>query len=139
MDAGTTVVVGMGMGSVLAHEAALSVCVERIVELLKGFLPFWPFVPSRSVDGASISGQAAAGERARCAALLILAAIIGTAICWAGQLRFLHVAHVRGGYIAAGVIASAGAAFWNHILDITKAFKVERESRAKTASGQPLG
>ena len=139
MDTATSAVVGISLASIIAHEAALSVSVERIVEILKGYCPFWPFLPFKAASAAPSTDRAATIESARCATLHLLSAVIGTTICWAGHLNFLHVAHVRGGYIAAGLMASAGSAFWNHILDIVKAAKVEKEHQARTALAQPMG
>lgn len=133
MDAPIAVVTGISLKAVLAHQIFLSIGVERIIEILKGFLPIWPLVPSDT------KAASASSERLRCAAITLLAAAIGTAFCWGIHLNILHVAHVRSGYIAAGLVASAGAAFWNHILDILKAVKVEKESAAAAALGKVLG
>ena len=108
------VVSGVSLKQRVAHQNALSVGVERVVEIQRGAWPFWPLVPSRS-KAASITITA---ERLRCAAIIVLSSALGTAFRWSIHLNILHVAHVRSGYIAAGLVASAGAALWNHSLDI---------------------
>jgi hypothetical protein len=135
MDAPTSVAVvsGVSLSMVVAHQVALSVGLERVIEILKGVWPYWPFVPARSKE-ASVTA-----ERFRCAAMILLSSAIGTTFCWAIRLNLLHTAHVRSGYIAAGLVASAGAAFWNHILDMMRAAKVDKESTTQAAVGHPLG
>ena len=135
MDAPTPVAVvsGVSLSMVVAHQIALSIGLERFIEILKGVWPYWPFVPAPSKAGSVTA------ERFRCAAIILLASAIGTTFCWAIRLNLLHVTHVRSGYIAAGLVASAGAAFWNHILDMMRAAKVDRESAIQTTIGHPLG
>lgn len=105
---------------IIAHTVVLSVALERVIEILKGILPFWPFAGARS--------------RLRSAALIIITAAIGTGFCWIFRLNLLHVAHVRTGYIAVGLAAAAGAAFWNNLLGLMRASRILKESQA--ASGK---
>jgi hypothetical protein len=105
---------------IIAHTAVLSVALERVIEILKGILPFWPFTGARS--------------RLRSAALIIVTAAIGTGFCWLFRLNLLHVAHVRSGYIAVGLAAAAGAAFWNNLLGLMRASRILKETQA--ASGK---
>jgi hypothetical protein len=107
---------------VVAHMLVLSVALERVIEILKGILPFWPFV------GAQANSASASAYRLRRAALIIVVAAIGTGFCWALHLNLLHVAHVRSGYIAVGLAAAAGAAFWNNLLGWMKAAAARKQS-----------
>jgi hypothetical protein len=105
---------------IIAHTIVLSVALERVIEILKGILPFWPFAGTRS--------------RLRSAALIVITAAIGTGFCWMFHLNLLHVSHVRSGYIAVGLAAAAGAAFWNNLLGLMRASRILKESQA--ASGK---
>jgi hypothetical protein len=106
---------------VAAHFVVLCVALERVIEILKGIFPFWPFAGS---PGASASAQ-----RLRGAGMIVIATIIGSGFCWSFHLNLLHVAHVRTGYIAVGLAAAAGAAFWNNLLRLMKAAEKLKESQ----------
>jgi hypothetical protein len=101
---------------IIAHVIVLSVALERVIEILKGILPFWPFAGARS--------------RLRSAALIVITAGIGSGFCWFFHLNLLHVEHVRSGYIAVGLAAAAGAAFWNNLLGLMRASRILKESQA---------
>jgi hypothetical protein len=106
---------------IVAHVAVLSVALERAIEILKGILPFWPFV------GAQANSPSSSAYRLRSAAMIVIAAAFGTAFCWIFRLNLLHVGHVRSGYIAVGLAAAAGAAFWNNLLRLMSASRTRRE------------
>ena len=131
--ASVPVVSSVSLSLVVTHLVALSIGLERVIEILKGVWPYWPFVPTPSKTSSVTA------ERFRCAAIILLSSAIGTGFCWAIHLNLLHVAHVRSGYIAAGLVSSAGAAFWNNILDIMRAAKVEKESAIQATVGHSLG
>lgn len=102
--------------SIFVHVAVLSVALERVIQVLKGILPFWPFVGARS--------------NLRRAAMIVITAAIGTGFCWKFHLNMLHIQHVRTGYIAVGMAAAAGAAFWNDLLGLMRAARDQKESQA---------
>jgi hypothetical protein len=109
---------------IIAHVVVLSVALERVIEILKGIFPFWPFAGSPS-HSATVSA-----ERLRTAVMIVIATAIGTGFCWTFHLNALHVAHVRSGYIAVGLAAAAGAAFWNNLLGLMRATRTLKESEA---------
>jgi len=95
---------------------ALSVGVERIVEILKGMIGW--------LDGhANV--------------VRFLAFIVGTGVALVlGPKTLLSFLPVDGtgswaGAALLGMMASGGSAFWNHILDILGAVKSVREAEAK--------
>jgi Carboxymuconolactone decarboxylase family len=106
---------------IVAHVAILSVALERTIEILKGILPVWPFA------GAQASAGPTFAYRMRSAAMIVIAAAIGTIFCWVFHVNLLHVAHVRSGYIAVGLAAAAGAAFWNRLLNLMSASTARKE------------
>jgi len=113
---------------------AVSIASERIVEILKGLLPsWWPFAPR--------TGNA---EAQRCAGIHILAGLCGAFVAWASGIdvfTLLGVSHGPTGgaafhvlgYAVVGLLASGGSAFWNHVLDILQASKVQQEQQATAA------
>lgn len=115
---------------------AISIAAERMVEILKGWLPdTWLFKPnSNSIE-----------ESRRCAAIHVLACLCGMAIAAAGNIDIFKSVAIQGWqhttdlgfglYRAAswsitGMLASGGSAFWNHALDLIKATKVQQEQKA---------
>lgn len=125
MQVPTSAVAGMSVPSqtvIVAHLIVLSIALERVIEILKGILPFWPFA------GAQANSASASAYRLRSAGLIIIVAAIGTGFCWALHLNLLHVAHVRSGYIAVGLAAAAGAAFWNNLLGLMRASAARKQS-----------
>jgi hypothetical protein len=109
---------------VIAHLVVLSVALERVVEVLKGIFPFWPFTGSQSKSTSTPA------ERLRNAAMIVITAAVGAGFCWTLSLNLLHVAHVRSGYIGAGLAAAAGAVFWNELLGLMRAATILKESQA---------
>lgn len=113
---------------------AVSIASERIVEILKGLFPVsWLFAPR--------SGNP---EARRCAAIHVLAGLCGAFVAWASGIDILmlldisHNATTRSashvlGYAVVGLLASGGSAFWNHVLDILQAAKVQQEQQATAA------
>jgi hypothetical protein len=121
--------------SFLSIIAAVSVAVERIVEILKGLLPkTWLFEPKTDPPLESF----------RCAMLHVLAGICGAAVAavskvdvWHRLNQFQvpgqqpHWYYWWGSYAFTGLLSSGGSAMWNHALDILKATKVKQEQGAK--------
>jgi hypothetical protein len=121
---------------------ALSVAAERIVEIVKGLLPnFWLFK----------SGSTPTSEDRRCALMHCFAGVCGGAAAYASKVDLLTYLHnptaapttpptpeswqqVISAFLAAALLTSAGSAFWNHILDIINATKVQQESAAINAA-----
>ena len=115
---------------------AVSIASERIVEILKGLFPgWWPFAPR--------TGNT---EARRCAGIHILAGLCGAFVAWASGIDVLTLVDIshsptRGaafhalGYAVVGLLASGGSAFWNQVLDILQASKVQQEQQAIAAVG----
>jgi hypothetical protein len=111
---------------------ALSVAVERVVEVLKqtlGSTPMgsWLFAAKPSSPGL---------ENLRCAGLYVLSGVIGSLISvysGLGSTIPIHSSHPWMGDILMGLLSSGGSSFWNHALDIMKASKVVKEQAAVTA------
>jgi ammonia channel protein AmtB len=124
------------LSSFLSVIAAVSVAVERIVEILKGSLPnFWLFKQPMKNP---------AQEPLRCALLHVLAGICGTFVAAMSRIdiwQTLGQSHLLGGttdpyywwssFGFTGLLSSGGSAIWNHALDILKAAKVTQEQQAK--------
>lgn len=108
---------------------ALSLAVERVIEILKGWIHIWPFAPEE--DGSK--------ELRRCGAIHVLSAVIGGVIAGFGHIAIIGSWNVSSPWdnaanvILAGLLASGGSAFWNHVLDIVKASKVGKEVQARLA------
>jgi len=107
---------------------ALSMASERIIEIVKQMLPAkW-----------LVDAWPAAQEPRRQALLQAMAGVVAGVIAWlshdqiaamvpANMAPFLHWP----AYVLLGAMCSAGSGFWNHILDIFRAMKIEREAKAE--------
>jgi drug/metabolite transporter (DMT)-like permease len=108
--------------------AAISVAVERVVELLKGFIP--PLASSWTKH-----------ENFRRVMIQVISVVVGAIIASQikGQLEStLHVSTVSWGVcLLVGLMASGGSGLWNHALDIVRAVKVNKELVA--AEAMPTG
>jgi hypothetical protein len=107
----------------------VSLAVERVIEILKGLIP--PLAKAQpNIDW----------EYVRCAAMHLLAAGTGTLVAWAGQIDLFQKltgspSHdLVAGYIVCGLLTAGGSAFWNHVLDILQAAKINSESNAANAA-----
>ncbi len=98
---------------------AVSVAVERVVEILKQMFP--PLATEQS-DPTK--------ENLRRAALQLLAAVVGAVIAGYGglQLGAMHTGVATD--VLIGLMASGGSGFWNHALDAMRAMKVSKEAAA---------
>jgi hypothetical protein len=110
--------------------AAMSVSVERIVEILKGFIPY---LNKQLSDGTA--------ENRRRALLHVIAALFGTVVAYLGQDQISSIAAAKPlldlhwlGYIILGLLTAGGSAFWNHVLDIIGALKTQQENAAKATA-----
>ncbi|HTS35507.1 MAG TPA: hypothetical protein VMH04_07550 [Candidatus Solibacter sp.] len=112
----------------------LSIAVERVLEILKGFIP-----------ALSTPRVALKAEYIRVAILHFLSVSIGSIASGLGHVDLFQrvggaQAQASGtlslytGYIICGLLAAGGSAFWNHLLDIIKAVKIKDESGAKKAA-----
>lgn len=112
------------LSSILALFAAMSVAVERVVELIKGFVPF-------------LANPWSQHENIRRALIQLLTVFVGAIVAsqMKGQLtNTLHVSAVNWGvYMLVGLVASGGSGLWNHTLDIVRAVKVNKELNAAGA------
>jgi len=118
---------------------ALSLVVERVVEMIKGFFPnAWLFLPKENPTE----------EARRCAALRMFAFAVGSVVTplsgiqlvtWSqnagasGSDQSAYLWHSVLNALLSGLLASGGSAFWNHILDLLKAAKVKQELKAQEA------
>jgi hypothetical protein len=136
------------LSTLFAEIVAVSMAVERVVEILKGWLPNSKlFKPNPD----------SAAESRRCAWIHVLSGVIGAIIAavsgvdiftsmslfpnsnapaaqalgsnLASLLPWNHLAS----YACTGLLSSAGSAFWNHALDIIQATKVQQEQNAANA------
>ncbi|MBB5055475.1 hypothetical protein HDF16_000144 [Granulicella aggregans] len=122
----------MNLQSLVATSLALSVAVERVIEILKqsvGATPLfaWLFAPSTNPQM----------ESWRCTAIHLLSALIGGAIAKFSGIDILSSlgasagAHPVLSYGVMGLLSAGGSAFWNHALDLIKAVKIDKEDTAR--------
>jgi len=117
------------LNALIATMVALSVAVERVVEILKQFCGTWPVAKllftARATQGA---------ENARCACIYVLSGAIGGVMAGytgAGTQILPHTTHTYFADVVAGLLSSGGSAFWNHALDMMQAAKVAKEQTAQ--------
>jgi hypothetical protein len=118
------------IASVVALALALSVAVERVIEILKGLIPILA-TPQSSPKL----------ENLRTAVIHLLSVAIGTLAARGGGIDLFQKItgvtsnnnHIRWicGYVVCGLMAAGGAAFWNHILDIVRSSKIKSETEAR--------
>jgi hypothetical protein len=115
---------------------AISMAVERVVEILKGIFP--PLSKTWSGDW----------EYGRFAALHVLATLAGAGVAYAAQSQIAtqvpmldFKAHPYVGYAVIGLMASGGSAMWNHALDIVQAMKIKQVAANTVAApaANPVG
>ena len=112
---------------------AISMSVERVVEILKGIIP--PL--SKTWPGDK--------DYLRFAILHILAAVAGAGVAFAAQSQIASQvqmldfkAHPYFGYAVIGLMASGGSAMWNQALDIVQAVKIKQVA-ANPPAAPPAG
>jgi hypothetical protein len=104
----------------------ISIAVERVIEILKGWLTnFWLFKTNPDPTR----------EAQRIALIHVLSGICGAVIAAYGKMTiFPNVPSDSWcSWISAGLLASGGSAFWNHALDLVRAAKVTSEQGAIAA------
>jgi len=101
---------------------AISVAVERVIEILKGLVPSLAKARKGNAEGI------------RRAVMQILAGIVGALIAYVAQFEISSTMPALSaekigwvGYVIVGLLASGGSALWNHVLDIVQAMKISRE------------
>ena len=106
--------------SVFGLFAAISVAVERVVELIKGFIP-------------QLATPWTKHEDFRRALIQLISVIVGTIIAsqTKGQLASAFSVDISKVtweiWLLVGLAASGGSGLWNHALDIVRALKVNQE------------
>jgi hypothetical protein len=107
--------------------AALSVATERLVEIIKGAIPWL----NNENENSTLEGW-------RQALLHLLAAISGFVTAWLANASFANILpggwNRWAGYCLIGLLVSGGSGFWNSILSYAKASKDIQES--KTSGNQ---
>jgi hypothetical protein len=112
--------------------ATLSVAVERVVEIIKGMVPFL----GKQLD----PGPA---ENRRRALLQALAVVCGAVAAYMAQGQIVKIDAAKwlvapdlhyAGFLIFGFLTAGGSAFWNHILDIIGALKTQKENTAKATA-----
>jgi len=124
------------LSTVVGLLAGLSVASERLVEIIKGLVPF---LNEQSPDPKA--------EGRRRAALLLLAIVAGVVTAFVAGQAFPDSVHIPPGplgKITLGLLASGGSGFWNSILTyVNKAKDVKGlqadEKRKALAAGLSPG
>jgi len=110
------------ISSVLALLAGISVAVERVVELIKSSVP-------------ALARAWATGDGFRRAIIQLSAVLAGTIVAYQMPSELSAALGSRPSWtvdLLIGLMASGGAGLWNHVLDIVKATKVDRELQVVT-------
>jgi tetrahydromethanopterin S-methyltransferase subunit C len=130
-----------GLAAFAGIMVAISMAVERCVEILKGLSPYLSLPnPDPKKDGR------------RAAALQTLAVIFGTIIAELSTSQIKGAVPVfssafgdwertLGTCALIGFMASGGSAFWNHVLDLIGALKIQQEEaiRMQPETGTKVG
>lgn len=114
----------MGLSNLVAVMVALSVAVERIVEIFKqvcGSLPVIRLLFTPSTTQWK--------ENLRCGCLYLLSAFVGGVIAWNTHIAII-AGRPRASAAVAALLASGGSSFWNHALDFLQAAKIQKEEVA---------
>ena len=105
--------------------AAMSVAVERAVEVVKGFIT--PVLNKMSDHTRGAVLQVIAVVCGAIAAYMAKSQLVGDAI--AGK-----IVNAQFGYVLIGLLTAGGSAFWNHVLDMIGALKSQKEQLVKAAT-----
>lgn len=129
-----------GLTAFVGLMIAISMAVERCVEIVKGVIPQL---------GTANSDPKKDGRRA--ALIQVLAAVFGTLIAEMSKSQIASAVPpslaslFNGSWSTAltpclviGLMASGGSGFWNHILDIIGAMKIKQEQAAQQAQQQQV-
>ena len=130
--AGSTTATGLfsGLTSFATAMLALSVASERVTETIKQWASPWlaKLSPARATGTTQFVG--------------VLSGIFVTALCGHNPISFPSFAAFDWSnnkdwlsLLAAGILVSGGSATWNHLLDILKAAKVQKEATVNALPG----
>jgi hypothetical protein len=122
------------MGTMLANLSnfaalmlAISMGVERVVEVVKGAVPV-------------LANAWKKHDEVRCSIIQLLSIVAGTVIAsqMPAQINGSLPVQLQGpvtmkSSILIGLICSGGSSVWNHVIDILGALKVKQETSAKVA------
>lgn len=116
--------IGSTWTTFLTQMVGLSVAAERVTETVKQW-----------VTSAPANLQQAARRAWIVQSLAIVSGVLVVVVSGANPLNI----NAKFGWIVTGVLVSGGSAFWNHLLDMVKAAKIQKEDAANTqaaAAGQ---
>ncbi len=121
--------IGSTLTNFLTQMVALSVAAERVTETIKQFTLSAP---------ADI--QAAAKRSWIVQTIAIVTGIVVVALSGLNPVNMPNFAAFDigkdwGCWLVTGILVSGGSAFWNHLLDILKATKVQKEAAAGSTAG----
>lgn len=117
----------MDLSTLCAEMAALSVAVERVVEVVKQMCGTWPVI------GLLFTPQKSQGrENVRCACIYLISGTIGGVVAAYTSIGTQLLPHTNKYFadVICGALASGGSSFWNHTLDFMQAAKVAKEQTA---------
>jgi hypothetical protein len=107
--------------------AGISVAVERVVEMIKGFIP-------------GLANSWPKHDELRCGTIQLIASAAGMVIAamMPAQVKSALPAGLNMGvgypmYVVIGLMSSGGSGAWNHLLDILGALKEKQETSASQA------
>ena len=106
------------ISTAITNVVAVSVAVERVLEILK---QMFPRLATELADPAR--------EGWRHATVQVLAAAVGTGIAQYGSLQLGSHNNIST-HVVLGLLASGGSAFWGHALGAMRAVKVNKEAEA---------
>lgn len=118
------------LSTFIALVAGISVAVERVIEVVKGAIP-------------RLANPWSASDNYRKALLQVMSIVAGAIIAWQmkSQIQATLPAGLAAGvdwptYAMVGLMSSGGSGLWNHVLDIVRSVKEEKE---KAISDNPTG
>ncbi|MGB6134406.1 MAG: hypothetical protein WCC14_08940 [Acidobacteriaceae bacterium] len=114
----------MGLTNLVAVMVALSVAVERVVEIFKSMCGSLPVIRLLFTPSATRWK-----ENLRCGCLYLLSAAVGGVIAWNTHIPII-AGRPRASATLAALLASGGSSFWNQALDIIQAAKIQKEQVA---------
>jgi len=114
----------MNLSNLVAVIMALSVAVERIVEIFRQMFGSLPVI--RLLFTPSTTQWK---ENLRCGCLYLCTAAVGGVIAWDTHIPII-AGRPRASAVIAALLASGGSSFWNHALDIIQAAKIQKEQVA---------
>jgi len=126
--------------TVLGLLVALSAASERLVEIIKGLVPWLNEDKEEAIDDGAGAQAKRNAERWRKLALQVLAGLAGIATAWAAYpaipVDFLPAERPLMSIVALGLLASGGSGLWNALLTWALESKNIRESTSRAAAAQ---